>query len=286
MKWLIIQTENQSKWRQGWTPNWHMRECYSFQYALNTIGIQADTWGKYQDNFDVVPDFESYDVIICIENYDSDWLPDFATIKSPTKIHWVIDLHIHNPLELAKISNGCDIILHSTRSLMADYTKLVTAEHIWFPNCIDDRFFGYRQLPKVNDLVFVGSDNPARSEIIGYLKKIGLVSVFITGQDMIDIIAATKIHFNKNIRCDINYRTFETIGIGTCLLTDYNLELTDLGFADGINCLLYKTAEDAATKATEALRSESWHEISQKGHELSKQHTYISRIQSILRIIS
>ena len=72
---------------------------------------------------------------------------------------------------------------------------------------------------------------------------------------MIKIISEAKISFNKNLSCDINYRTFETIGLGTCLATDYNEDLSSLGFIDEKNCILYKNYNECVDKINNAIKN-------------------------------
>lgn len=72
MKILIVQ-ENGRKIEDR-----HMRECHSLAYYFNFVGVEATCWGKGHENFstpfeEIVKD---YDIIFCLENYDSGWLPD------------------------------------------------------------------------------------------------------------------------------------------------------------------------------------------------------------------
>ncbi len=284
MKWLIIQSENQSKWK-SWTPNWHMRECYSFKNALIKHGHDADTWGKGQDSFQNAPDFNSYDAIVCIENYDLGWLPDFKAITKPLKFHWIIDLHCQIESNYIPISKNCDIILHSTKSLIEAYSnKCPKQRHIWFPNPYDDALISPQDTNKDLDISFVGSMNDERQFWMNELgKEINIKHYFATGIDMINMISRTKVHFNKCVGCDINYRIMETIGLGTCLLTNRNSELSKLGFEDGKNCLQYDSIAEAAAKAREAINTRSWMEIGKAGYKLAPNYTYNKRIEELLK---
>lgn len=281
-KWLIIQSDGEHKGQDGWTPNFYLRECYAIQHALSVNGIDADIWGKRHNNFDETPDFNKYDVLFILEQYEMDWLPDLSTLK-PTKLQWCIDLHCHSGYEA--ITPHVDIVLHSTKALISPYKqKFPGKKHIWFPNGVDSRFFHRQKYePKITDLMFVGSRNPNRNETIETLEKFGMKCFFATGQDMINLINSAKIHFNKNISCDVNYRNFETIGIGTCLLTNESEEIKELGFIDGVNCLFYKTAEEAIGKVKNNISTGSWLEIQDNGCEFAKQHSYIQRIKEMLK---
>jgi len=285
MRWLIIQSDGEHKGQDGWTPNYYLRECYAIQYALQQNSQEATIWGLRHDNFNDRPDFESYDIIFCLENYETAWLPNFEHIRKPLKMQWIIDLHCQKWQNHDVISKHMDYILHSTKSLLNEYAKLYNrSKHLYFPNGIDSRFFYNRNSPKDIDLCFVGSKNPSRKELIERLEREHqLVYRFATGTDMIDLISRTKVHFNKNISCDINYRTFETIGLGSCLLTNYDENLLELGFVDKVNCLLYNSYEDCVEKIRYGLTDENYVKISRNAQELIPTNTYMHRVSQLLQ---
>lgn len=287
MKWLIIQSDGEHKGQDGWTPNWYLRECYAIQHALIQNSQEADIWGLRHANYSQTPDFGSYDVIFCIENYETGWLPDLSSIKGTQKIQWIIDLHCQSYECYGKISKDMDLVLHSTRSLIDEYAKIYSnARHVWFPNGVDNRYFYCRDKEKTVDVSFVGSKNPSRKEFIERLEsEVGLKYHFATGQDMIDIISSSKIHFNKNIGIDMNYRIFETIGLGTCLITNYDDTLNEIGFVDGENILIYNDYSEAREKILSCLADGSWESIAKAGNEFSKNHTYSNRIKRLLEEI-
>lgn len=284
MKTLIIQSDGMHKGQDSFTRNDYLRECYAIQHAFKNNDIESSIWGLRHDNYNEIPNFNSYDLIFIIENYEFEWIPSELYDSKAIKIQWIIDLHCQNSA-YHNVSKNVDIILHSTKSLIKDYQSLFqNKKHIWFPNGVDDKYFFNYNKPKTIDLSFVGSKNVARKDFIEQLEEEKQLKYFFaTGQDMINIISETKIHFNKNISVDVNYRNFETIGLGTCLLTDYNLELNDLGFINDINCIMYKTYSDAVEKIDQALKDNVWQKIAQKGNTFAKEHTYSRRIENLLK---
>ena len=278
MKWLILQSAGHHNGTDNFTKNDHMRECFAIQHALRQNNQEADIWGKRHPNFATPPDFNSYDYIFLLENYEFEGIPDLSQFRKPKKLQWIIDLHFQQTTYVPW-SMQCDIILHSTKALIHEYKWRVPGKrHLWFPNGVDDLNFTYNQQPKLLDIVFVGSLMNRGS----FLQVQQIPHVFATGKDMIDTIASTKIHFNKPISCDVNYRNFETIGIGTCLLTQQLQELEELGFKDNENCLMYQTSPDCSRKLKESLASGSWKDIALRGHEFSKTQTYTKRIETLL----
>ena len=57
-----------------------LRECHALQYSFEQNGIAADVWGPRHDNYAHRPDFESYDLLLCAENYGLEWLPDLSAV--------------------------------------------------------------------------------------------------------------------------------------------------------------------------------------------------------------
>ena len=82
----------------------------------------------------------------------------------------------------------------------------------------------------------------------------------------------------------INYRSFETIGCNTVLLTNYNHQYEKLGFIDEENCLIYKSIEDIEHKILKYKDDfDKLRNISQNGYQLSKKHTFFERAKEILK---
>lgn len=287
MKWLIIQSDGEHRGQGNWTANWFLRECYGIQNALLECGHTADIWGLRHANFKDTPWFESYDAILVLENYEMSWLPDLSKIKNPYVFQWIIDLHVQNAAAYLPMSEHADYVLHSTRRLMADYEKMApNAEHVWFPNAVDDRYFRNRHPMKVQDLVFIGGLRPPveqMQQLAGLVHRYG-----VTGYDYIQEVAHAKVQFNapvnygKNNLLDINYRNFETIALGTCLLTNHDEDLIELGFKHEDNCLMYTSVGEAAALARDIIRTGEWSRLANRGLELAREHTYTKRITEII----
>jgi spore maturation protein CgeB len=103
---------------------------------------------------------------------------------------------------------------------------------------------------------------------------------------MLDLINTTKINFNKSISVDVNYRNFETIACGACLLTNHLKELEELGFENGVNCLMYTDYHDCLKKIKFAKINNNWEKIANNGYEFSKNHTYTVRVRELTKQIT
>ena len=259
------------------------RECFCLQRSFSKLGHKCDVWGLGHYNFESPPEWESYDWIINLENYDSSgWVPDLSGVKNPKKFLWSIDAHCRGEkiFEDTFKAGDYDILLHSTK----DFVK--QKHHHWFPNAFDDSLIKPLNIEKKYELGFCGN-YVNRKPILEQLEQnYGLhLDIFVIGDAMVEAINSYKCHFNLNIGNDINYRSFETIGCGTLLLTNYNYQYEELGFVDGENCLLYNTQEELVEKIN-FVKNNSVEEIANSGLLLSKKHTYDERVNELIEEFS
>lgn len=275
MKILIIQENGRH------ALNRNFRECFCVQRSLVKREIECDIWGKGHEKFYNKINFGSYDVIIDLENYDSGWVPDLSDVKA-FKIVWSIDGHVKGMgyYNSRFQRNKCQLMLQATK-------RLVDKNSLWFPNCFDDTLVKPMDISKEYDVGFCGNILN-RQEYIDVLKdNFNFKSdIFVIGNDMVKAINSYRIHFNKNISFDINYRSFETIGCGVVLATNYDDQYTNLGFVDGENCILYSNEEELVSKIKQVLNSNViMRNIAAKGYNLSKTHTYLTRIKGLEKIL-
>lgn len=289
MKWLVIQSDGMHKGLAGdpWEPNWMMRECYAIQHALIAFGDRADVWGLRHEHYRQTPDFQSYDGIFTCENYEFGWLPCVNGLWRALRIFWVIDAHWQPLNAYAEAIKGYDIILHSTRGFIKPYQELYPDHrHIYFPNGVDSQFFDAEMYAgkHMRPLIFIGGKAAPRAAAIDRMvAEAGLEYGYgITGMKYVEAVLDAKIQFNKGLNGDINYRNWETVGLGTCLLTEYDPEMEALGFRHGVNCLFYRTIDEAIALAKLYAANGEWKRIADAGYQLSKRHTYIERVKHLI----
>jgi hypothetical protein len=236
-------------------------------------------WGLGHTNYEGTPDWESYDWIINLENYDSvGWVPSLSNVKNPKKFLWSIDAHCRGEpvYEHTFYEGNYDVLLHSTKDFVTkDY-------HRWFPNAFDDTLIIPLEIEKRHKLGFCGN-YVNRHSILKHLEETyGLhLDIFVIGDNMVKTVNGYVCHFNMNIGNDINYRSFETIGCGTLLLTNYNPQYDELGFVDGENCLMYRNMDELNRKIRLVL-DDDVSSLSDRGYQLSKRHTYVVRTKELL----
>lgn len=281
MKFLIIQENGEHE------KNRHFRECFCAQRALVALGQECDVWGLNHAGWPAAPDFNSYDVIIILENYDKGWLAQLPLRNSPAlKIVWAIDSHCRGTDYYKAIFNyfDCHYCLQATK----DYLPAIPNSS-WFPNCFDDTLIKPLDIPKSTGVGFCGNLNN-REGWLNWLNQNGQDvkrDIFVIGDDMVRAVNSYKIHWNKNISNDLNYRNFETLGCRTLLLTDYNYQYKELGFVHNENVVFYNSPTDCLIKIKQLLQNpEELARIASNGYELSKKHTYLERMKSLVAFLS
>ena len=276
MKILIIQENGRHK------ENKHFRECFCMQRSLQKLDHEIDVWGLGHNNYETKPKFNEYDLILNFENYDSfGWVPDLSHTTKPKKFLWSIDAHCRGlkPFLETFHRGKYDLILQA----IEDY---VQKDSVWFPNCYDSTLIKPLENNKSTDIGFCGSVLN-REPFLNYLmNKHGLQKdIWVLGEEMVKKINSYWIHFNINLANDINYRSFETIGCGTVLLTNYNPQYEKLGFVDEHNCLIYKNFDGLGTKLNKYFKNyDKLKEISRNALDLSKKHTYDIRAKQLIEI--
>ncbi len=260
--------------------NRRYRECFCLQRAIISLDHKADVWGLGHEYYGQEPDWESYDLIINLENYDeTGWVPDLAKVQT-LKFLWSIDAHVKGLASYLNTANqgNYDLILQAT-------PEFLVSNSAWFPNCYDDFLIKPLSIPKDFDIGFCGNINN-RGWLINSLQENFAFKLdeFVIGDAMVKAINSYKVHFNANIDVDINYRNFETMGCGTCLLTSYNKNYEALEMKDGYNCLIYSNAEEMLHKAKMILEDDELRtRISNAGNRLAKLHTYRERAKSLIK---
>ena len=276
MKILIIQENGRHE------ENRNFRECFCLQRGFEKINHKADVWGLGHENYSEKPNYESYDLIINLENYANtagNWVPNLRDVKTK-KFLWSIDAHCigTEPFDSEFYNGNYDLLLHSTKDYVSSPGK------VWFPNAYDDNLIGKRDVKNKCDVGFCGSILN-RSMYLDALKRNYnfIHDDFIIGESMVKAINSYKIHFNKNISTDINYRNFETIGCGIPLVTNHNYQYELLGFKHEENVMFYNNVGELYDCVTKLLNDENLRlKISNAGFELAKKHTYTKRAEKLI----
>ena len=280
MNFLIIQEASRHP------ENFNFRESLNLKRALERQGHPCIVWGLGYpdfslDKFNVF--LNQSDVVLLLENYTINWVPDLSTCTKP-KLFWSIDAHwnLQPHLEVVdkqKITH----VLSSTSSYCGLFKR-----SSWFPNAYPADLISPPTDPKkIHDIGFCGHV-VNRGEWIKFLVTNCHMKFDeqAFGQNMIDAMRSYRIHWNRAIKDDINYRNFETLGCGTFLLTNYTDRLGEL-FDINKHLIIYGSPQDCLEKIHYFLRNETEREeIARLGHEHVKRwHTYDNRVKQIIDIV-
>jgi spore maturation protein CgeB len=110
------------------------------------------------------------------------------------------------------------------------------------------------------------------------------------GLDYYDVLARSKIVFNRHIGCAgndaSNMRMFEATGMGACLLTDNKRNLRDL-FEPGVEVVTYENIDDAIQKVEYLLAHDREREaIAKAGQRRTlEDHSFEKRVHTLAGII-
>jgi hypothetical protein len=283
MKILIIQENGRHP------ENKEFRECFNLQRALLRKNVDTIVWGLGHNNFNLPFQqiIKEVDVIILLENYDSNgWLPDLSKINK-LKIFWSIDSHMVLMNHITTVvKNKIDIVLNAIESHQ-NYFK--TSKTFYFPNAYPSDLIS--PIDGVDKNIFLGFCGSLlnRSEILDKLENnFGIKKdIWKLGNEMVKTINGYKIHFNKTLSNDINYRIFETMGCNTLMLTN-STENINTFFNDMENIVIYNDETELFEKLN-VLSSDNdlVKKISNSGYELVKNnHTYDNRADVLLKLIN
>lgn len=278
MKILIIQEAGRHE------KNKNFRECLNFKRAFDKLNIDSVVWGlahpTYNQSFEQIS--KDCDVILLIENYNTGWLPNISKFKG-LKIFWSIDSHCIPQIHIQTCNvNKIDVVLNAIES----HKKYFRNQKCYYlpPVYTDDLIYYKPEIKKTIDVGFCGNW-VNRADWIMSIPNIK-TNIMVIGDDMVSAINSFKIHFNRNVADDINYRTFETLGCKTFLLTNHTENLDKL-FNIGEHLITYTTKLDLNDKIKYYLANPDVREkIAESGYNhVKKNHTYVNRAQRIIEII-
>ena len=279
MKILIIQEAGRHE------KNRNFRESLNFQRAFTKLNIESTVWGLNYPDFNIPFDrfSKDYDVVLLIENYNNGWLPNISNFKG-LKLFWSIDSHMIPREHLTTcVSSKIDIVLNAIDSHQRYFSKFKT---YYLPNAYPDDLIDYNSnIKKTVDVGFCGNII-SRQEWIDSIPNIRK-DIFVIGNDMVNTINSYKIHFNRNLADDLNYRTFETLGCKTFLLTNKTENLENL-FTIGEHLDIYNSKQELLDKVKFYLSNDELrNKISESGYNhVRKNHTFVNRAEEILKIIN
>lgn len=271
MNILIIQEKGRHK------ENWEFRECECLGRALKRLKHDVTICGL---NYDTEYPKSDVDAVIVLENTCMDWMPDMSKYKCP-KVFWSIDSHMGMSKHQGFVDRvEPDILLVSSVNHVKKFKNV--ENKFWMPNCYPADLIGKVPVENKYDVGFCGSWATRKRFLVGLSRERPIrFNIGALGSHMVAAINSYKIHLNMNIADDLNYRTFETAGCGTFLLTN---ETPGLKRCFGNAIITYKDTEDCLRLIDYYLENELDREsLAYEARKWAeKWHTYDNRAKEIV----
>jgi hypothetical protein len=271
------------------------REGLCLQRAFDRLGVESIVWGPGYPDYDTpFADIErAADVLFIVENYDeTGWIPKLSGSRK-LRVFWSIDAHCvlgrHRALAA---THRVDVVLTAT----ARYRQFFMAPRRrchWFANAYPaDLVRPLPEVPKAYDIGFCGS----LTGRIPWLESLAEFGVAVVTQDregdgargmgMVRAVNSFRIHFNRNMADDINFRTFETLGCRTLLLTNHTPGLERL-FDLEQHLVTYRDVDDLRAQVRRLLADHAaLDRIAAAGHaHVVRHHTYDVRARQFLDLV-
>lgn len=231
------------------------------------------------------------DLFIWIESVGGHSPQNLKALNVPTACY-LIDSHV-NLTEHLNIAKNFDFVFIAQLEYVKDFTAAGIQNVYWLPLGADKMLHRNYDKSKKYNVGFVGSINSQfhsrRQELLNKINSeipVSYKRCFL--DDMVNHLAESKIVFNNAIKNDLNMRVFETLSIGSLLLTDKT-------FGNGQE-IMFKNNEDLVEydddeiveKAKYYIQNDSERErISKKGNEIClNAHTYDHRAEELLNVLT
>jgi len=261
--------------------------------------VESVVWGRGYETFarPLAEVARDADAILLLENYDRGWVPDLSRLRA-LRIFWSIDSHV----SLAAHVKTCrrqkiHLLLNATEGYLPHF-RAAGRTCAWFPNAYPADLV--RPLPdvaKAHDVGFCGNVlnrgpwlDALRAEfgahVLSFDGPHGRNHDAI-GPGMVRAVNSFRIHWNRNLADDINFRTFETLGCRTLLLTNPTPGLERL-FDCTRHLAVYRDLEDckAQIRALLADPARTDHTAAAGHTHALTHHTYDVRARQLLELMS
>lgn len=202
------------------------------------------------------------------------------------------DFHLHRDYILEKLAKEAEIQIYTSSANLSEFVNLKTA--IWISiyevfQKLNKMGISRSQLEKIPVFKKV-SQFPSKPILPVNKKLIPFLKPAVFGLEMYQTILDSKI--TLNIHADSspthasNMRLFETTGVGTCLLTDWKENLSEL-FEIDREVVTYKSVDECIEKARWLLEQSQERELIAKAGQARtlKDHTFAQRAVQLDEII-
>lgn len=268
----------------------------------DTVGCYIERILKQSKNF-ITDHWQAKDVGKIPADYDlyfridhGDYEHDLPAHLKPS-VFWALDTHLKHPFrKIMRQAVNYDMVFCAFKQAVGQMRQKGINAH-WVPFACDPQLHNPRQLEKIYDLGFVGTEGKGyRPRLLNKLRQ-KYPNSFINKADFTEldkIYSQSKIGFNYAIRhqgkkTGCNMRFFEVLCSKSLLLTNWILDcnIKELGFENGKHLVMYRNRWQLFKLIDYYLKNDLEREkIAQMGYDLVlTRHTYKHRVEQMLRLI-
>ncbi len=231
------------------------------------------------------------DIFLWVESVDGYFPANIKELGCPTACY-LIDSHVNLEKHI-KWAVNFDYVFIAQLEYLNEFREKANPNTYWLPLAADEFVHSKKSREKIYDVGFVGSVNSAiharRAKLLKTIEEnFSLHYERCFDAEMAEVLSKSKIVFNNAIKNDLNMRLFETLSIGSFLLTDktYNNGQEEM-FVDGEDLAVYED-EEIIEKVRFYLENENLREkIANRGNKLAlSAHTYFHRTEELLNVVT
>jgi spore maturation protein CgeB len=251
--------------------------------ALHFLGYEAIPYGNYHQTSEFMGTAlpEKDDVLIFLECNDGD--PQYLSlIDLPCcKVFWDFDTEMHLEASLF-LSHRFDFVFLANPAYLVEFNRSQ-----YLPYAFDHLWMKSDEKPKKGAAV-IGSPFSARMNFARTIDADMVSGIY--RQQYLDVIKQLKVNVHNLAsggRELLVMRIFETMGLGTTLLTEFSKTL-ERHFVDGEDLITYQDAKDCKAKLDLLLGDDYYcDKIAKQGQaKVLAHHTYVNRAKIILGAIA
>lgn len=217
---------------------------------------------------------------------------NFKKFKNAVKVYWSHDSHLESTFYnhvYSTLAQEFDYVFCAHKQVIPKFIEFGAKAH-WLAYACDPQTNYRMTLPMSYDISFVANIHRGgeREKIIKLLESLYNSKIFL-GQawqhDMSTIYNMSKIVLNISEYNELNWRIFEVLACGRCLLTNYSNEVTEL-FLPMKHLVTYGDKSELVDRIKYLLEhSEQREHIALEGQkEVYAKHTMDHRIKELLSI--
>ncbi|MBF0589383.1 MAG: glycosyltransferase family 1 protein [Magnetococcales bacterium] len=221
---------------------------------------------------------------------DGSTFPLFPGLEfMPVPLVWfAMDAHIHARWH-THYAPVFDLIFVAQQDYLSYYQSDPSRQRVrWLPLFANGAYDRCLQLPRQQDLAFVGTMDPQLNpQRVRFIEQIqAQLPVHVTQGAYLEPYNRARLVLNQSVEGEVNFRIFEAMACGAAVLTERIGNGLDTLFQEGTDVVLYErnSPEDAARQAQRILaQPERCQEIARAGMaKVVRHHTSAERAGQIL----